>query len=821
LTVSLTPASPPDGYTNPESFTFDPKVIYDQYAQRFLVVTLEHIDNGPTDEQSRIYVAVSEDDDPTGDWYVTSIDTKISIDSNDHWADYPGFAVDEEAVYITNNMFSFNNGSFGGVRFWILDKDETDGFYAGGVADVTIHDPYAGVGSIATTTQPAHTFGTTPAGMGTFLVSYSGIYSGSNYDEVQVVRVDNPLGIPTFTQQFISVGDIEDVLALMPDAPQFGSDDKIETNDRRALNAVWRDATLWLATTILGSDTDDSQATAYWVALDTSTLSNITVADQGSIGGEDIANDTHTFFPSIAVNSRKDVVIGFSASGPGIYPGAYFTTRAVADPAGTTGPSQVVQAGTDYYYRAFGGSRNRWGDYSGTAVDPATECFWVYNEYAMSRGTVTSGGEDGRWGTAYSETCPCTSSYALEPDQWKMFSLGCNVGSADTVADLFGDDLVVGEYDSSWVVFRRNEANDSYEQMTLSDTLEEGRSCWIITTDIGKHVTIKGIHNDVIEVPLIAESINGLYNMVGHPFNSDVDWADVRVVDEASVLTLDEVDPEVAGIRACEETPARKDCIMSRVMHKWNGNSYDPYDGETLGMEGTLNPLDGLWVKAFKDDISLRVQASGGGAPLSVLQQDISPDFAEPGYFALEDSGNNISAETESSDQDGKPSPSGEGWFIRLIAESNQMRDAGNVLGQLPDSLNGYDKHDLKEMPPFDKDQYLTIVFPHEDWGKFSGDYASDYRALFNKSKGVWDFTVKASDDVKFVTLSFEGAASLLKQARLIVMDGDKRKKKSLRIGKNKKYRFRINGNSRSFKIKVKKHRRTLNNRGFEYSIYN
>lgn len=60
-----------------------------------------------------------------------------------------------------------------------------------------------------------------------------------------------------------------------------------------------------------------------------------------------------------------------------------------------------MHAGEDFYIRAFGGSRNRWGDYSGISVDPTDDTtFWVFNEYAALRGTAISG-EDGRWGTAW------------------------------------------------------------------------------------------------------------------------------------------------------------------------------------------------------------------------------------------------------------------------------------------------------------------------------------------------------------------------------------------------------------------------------------
>ena len=396
--------------TAPVNNTFDPKVIYDQYENRFVVVTLERQDttSGDPVNSSRILVAVSDDSNPNGTWYSTSINSMITI-GVPRWADYPGFAVDDKVVYITNNMFGFGGGGFGGVRLWIIDKGVSGGFYGGGSAGVTVHDPYAG-GGIATTTQPAHMFGQLPTNMGTFLVSHSGLAFGSGVEIVQSVRVDNPLSAtPTFTQQYISVNDIDNQ-GTQPNAPQIGSTGgttEIWTNDRRALHSVWRDNFLWVSATIVpNSGANLGQATAHWFKLDTSNLALLSLSDQGNAGGEDIHpnGDVHTFFPSIAVDPCGNMAIGFSASSADIYAGAYYTGRLASDPAGTVQTTGTLAAGTDYYYRLFGGSRNRWGDYSGISLDPSDDAtFWVYNEYALTRGTVFPSlpTEDGRWGTRF------------------------------------------------------------------------------------------------------------------------------------------------------------------------------------------------------------------------------------------------------------------------------------------------------------------------------------------------------------------------------------------------------------------------------------
>ena len=399
----------------PTTFTFDPKVVYDHYEGRFVVVTLEKVETGTNPDPgntSFIMLAVSKTATPAtataADWFFHKIDSKTTIGWVDHWADYPGFELDEEAVYITNNMFAHDGAAtVFGVRLWIVDKGVVGGFYAGSAAAVTVHDPYAGSG-VKTTTMPALVFGAGGAGpgIGTYLVSFSGIAFGG-IESVQVVRVDDPLGTPIFTQEFVSVGDIDTDVGELPDAPQFGTATLIEVNDRRCLDCVWRNDELWCTTTINpNSGPDTGETTAHWFKLLTSAVPGgaITLADQGNIGGEDIASGTYTFFSSVAVNSLGDAKFGFSASSPTTFAGAFLTGRRPGDTAGTVRATETVHAGEDFYVRTFGDTRNRWGDYSGISVDPTNDVtFWVFNEYAAERGTVISG-EDGRWGTAWASS---------------------------------------------------------------------------------------------------------------------------------------------------------------------------------------------------------------------------------------------------------------------------------------------------------------------------------------------------------------------------------------------------------------------------------
>ena len=97
-------------------------------------------------------------------------------------------------------------------------------------------------------------------------------------------------------------------------------------------------------------------------------------------------------------------------------------------------------------------------------------------------------------------------------------------------------------------------------------------------------------------------------------------------------------------------------------------------------------------------------------------------------------------------------------WYARLIAEipSENMKDQGNVLGQLKDSSNTHDSHDLIEMAPFGN-RFLTIVFPHSEWEERPGNYTSDFHSIDTDVNDEWVFQVRTSAVNSDVTIRWEG----------------------------------------------------------------
>jgi hypothetical protein len=406
----------------PDYGVFDPKAVYDQHSNRYVVIALEAYlrSSGDFYDMSRIMVAVSDDADPNGTWYYHSINSMVNVPDPTNpgvlirsWTDYPGLGLDKDALYVTGSLFDVDDLEPQGSRLWIVDKGlGKGGLYDNGPAAVTMWDAarlagvdfsgnYTGGTPEFRSMQPAHVFGTAPAGVGTWLVMYDGMNNGVQ-EFVDVVRVSNPLTQPTFRHFSVNVGDIEDSSIVPIDyaSPQRGTVAPIDGGDRRITSVVWRNNSLYATTVIYPtSGPDTNQVTTHWFRFNTSNADMLPLADQGNIGGEELGFAAHTIWPAVNVDTYGNMVVSFSATGPTLYPGSYYAVRTPTDPAGTVRMAGTLAAGQDVF--ALGGntatSQNRWGDYTSVALDPTDGVtFWLYNMYALPRLTT-----NGRWGTRW------------------------------------------------------------------------------------------------------------------------------------------------------------------------------------------------------------------------------------------------------------------------------------------------------------------------------------------------------------------------------------------------------------------------------------
>jgi hypothetical protein len=369
-----------DALSDGSADLFDPRVIYDQYSGHFYALA-DLRDS--TNQIARIYVAESNTSDATQGWKTVFFSDRLTSGTTNFWGDYPTLAVDQNGLYITVNLGSLSDeeedaplpdGVAGGSssRLFMLTKDIST-FYT--------YDPGAAVSLDGLTLQPAHTYGNqSGAGLtGSFLLAYQQNNSGN--DTLNVVRINNAISDgSTFSKTALNVGDISDVALAGNEnfAPQLGSTTGLNVGDDRIYSAVWRDGILYATTEIVVS----GRAMVHWFEVNTSTM---TLIDQGNISADDLGAGTNTYYGNITVNSSGQFTVGFSASNSNIFAGAYYAIRSPGDPAGTLEGTQALQVGQNSYFALDQFGRNRWGDYSGAAVDPSDDkSFWFFNEYASS-----------------------------------------------------------------------------------------------------------------------------------------------------------------------------------------------------------------------------------------------------------------------------------------------------------------------------------------------------------------------------------------------------------------------------------------------------
>jgi hypothetical protein len=333
------------------NFTFDPKCFYDPTAERFVVLALEHYDD--TDE-AWITIAVSDDSDPNGIWHKYRTWAIVENGSQTHWVDYPGLGFDDDAYYVTGNLFGQGDGSgWGGVLYRVLEKTPL----LNGDAAV-IHDIRKG-GHVSM--QCAQHYGDAPAA---FFVGRS------NSTKLRIGWILDPFNPTVYTDECT----VPEQFAPSSDATNPGG--MLDTLDGRLMNAHWREDHLY-TTHAIGNG--PNATIVRWYDIDVSAPALPTLNQSGNVAT--LTGDT--YFPAIAANSQGDTALAMGHCDHMTMPRILVAGRTADDPMGVMGiPSQAAQ-GTH-------GADGRYGDYFDLTVDPVDDTtFWYVAEYSVDFGWQT------------------------------------------------------------------------------------------------------------------------------------------------------------------------------------------------------------------------------------------------------------------------------------------------------------------------------------------------------------------------------------------------------------------------------------------------
>jgi len=188
------------------------------------------------------------------------------------------------------------------------------------------------------------------------------------------------------------------------------------------------------------------------------------------------------------------------------------------------------------------------------------------------------------------------ADYTLQNNRWSLLTVPAN-SSAQTVEQIFGDDLPAATYDQEWVIYRFDSALQNYSKPTPQDTLPQGDGFWMIqltgaevTVDLPADLPVGSAEvSDVcassagcFSIPLPANTASASWSMLGAPYDTPIDVTQIRVSSSngTCISGCDLAEAKAAGLLPTDP----------QIYNSSNG-SY-----ENLTSLSALSPWQGFWV---------------------------------------------------------------------------------------------------------------------------------------------------------------------------------------------------------------------------------
>ena len=464
--------------------TFDPKVLYDRFNSRWIMVTQA---NAQT-ETSASLVAVSQTADPTGLWNRFAIDADAAATATGgKWADYPSLGFNKNWITVQVNLFGFGTTSgYQGPAVYVLNKANA---YANTLSTVSTFE-----GSFATCLASMDQGAELGCGFSmapaiTEDNTTETLYLAEDWDATAAqLRLTRITGTPAAPILTVGYQFPQSTNSWRFDAPIIGtsggyllqrqqniyalSGNRVTGNDSRIQNAVLRNGSLRAvhhvklptvptaagapASTV--ANPDNHTGVQWWQINPTTenTLTGTLPTQRGRIE-DPTADNCHNgsggtragcttpqgqFFAyaNIAVNQNNDALIGYTRFSHLTLPKTAYSFRASADTVNTTRDSQTFREGVGNYNIGAGAPFNiRWGDYSAAMVDPVNDIdFWTIQEYGDFQREIFGPGQfAGVWSTWWAQIKPSTTTTTAGNLIISEFRLRGPAGPRDEYVELY------------------------------------------------------------------------------------------------------------------------------------------------------------------------------------------------------------------------------------------------------------------------------------------------------------------------------------------------------------------------------------------------
>ncbi len=354
--------------------TYDPRIIYDPVADRFIAVFLQ----GTTSVDTRIITAFSKTNDPTKEWNLYVIPGNTFGDSS--WSDYPIISLSKDELFITVNRLKDNTGWKDGFMESLIWQVEKSKGYNG---QPLVQRQYKDIrlnGRAIWSVCPVKG-GMSLYGPKMYFLSVRP--SDLQNDTVFLHEITNTIASGE-AQLKTSILKTDKTYGLQPNAIQ-PNGKKLQTNDARVLSAMMENEMIHYVANCI--DTLHFSPGVYYGRIRNFMYEGNTPIITGKIIGYDSLD---IGYPSISYVgggvSDQSAMITFSHVSPTQFPG---TSVVFVDRDGNISAPVFVKTGLSNI-ALLGDSVDRWGDYTGNQrkYNEPGVC-WINGSYGKQNGNFT------------------------------------------------------------------------------------------------------------------------------------------------------------------------------------------------------------------------------------------------------------------------------------------------------------------------------------------------------------------------------------------------------------------------------------------------
>ena len=379
-------------FGNPAEQLFDPRVIYDQYGQTFV---LAFLGEGGRNRSHIYFVTIPEATaEDSGTWCGTIVNGDQSRHDGAQFADYTGLGYDQDRVYVATNQFGSTTGKFFGAQIVVFNKSILyDCATALKFKAFTTDDTRLTNGRKSQSIQPAASVGADEDPE--FLLSFDAHCPTSQCTGRKVVlfRMRVADGKLRLGVTRMGSGYVESSIGTQKGGSTTNSGTFWDTGDLRFANAFYdSDANRVYAAHAVAADLDEGdgyiEAVNRWYEVaPAGHLADSAILRMGLVG----TPESDAGWPVVATDEAGNLFLNYSRASAVAGSEEYLSSYAATVPPASTDADGILllKAGEARYEWLPG--PERWGDYNGINRDPVDGThIWMINQYAKSTGGLTT-----------------------------------------------------------------------------------------------------------------------------------------------------------------------------------------------------------------------------------------------------------------------------------------------------------------------------------------------------------------------------------------------------------------------------------------------